>query len=125
MNYSYIKEYANDIYRILGPGHSERIYHNAMEVILRKNHIPYETERIVPIYFEEHVIGNMRADIIVDGKIVLELKAVKSLNISMEWQALNYLKQTGIEHALLVNFPQTQATSCECVDIDRCKETSS
>ena len=46
MSFDTTKEFANHIYKTLGPGHSERTYHNAMEVMLRKNNIQYETERM-------------------------------------------------------------------------------
>ena len=108
-----IQEYAQYIYSTLGAGLSERVYHNAMEVMLRKNNIQYETERIVPIHFEGHVIGNTRADLIVDGSLVLELKAVKIVTKSMQSQTLNYLRQTGLTRAFIINFPQPQCDVCE------------
>lgn len=101
-----IQEYANHVYKSLGPGFNECVYHNAMEVLLRKNNISYETERIVPILFENHTIGNLRADIIIDGQIVVELKAVKALTETMMCQAKNYLKLLHLRQAYLVNFPQ-------------------
>ena len=108
-----LQRYADYIYHTLGAGLSERVYHNAMEVMLRKNNIQYETERIIPIHFEGHVIGNTRADLIINGSIVLELKAVKTVTKSMESQTQNYLRQTGIPRALIINFPQPQGAVCE------------
>ena len=102
-----IQQYAQHVYKVLGPGFSEKIYHNAMEVVLRKNGVPYETERIVPIVFEGHTIGNLRADIIINNKTVLELKSVKTVNDVMVTQAQNYLKLTGLTEAYLINFPPT------------------
>ena len=75
-----IRDYAEHVYKVLGPGYSERVYHNAMEVVLRKNGVHYETERIVPIVFEGHTIGNLRADLILNNKTVVELKSVKTMN---------------------------------------------
>ena len=112
-----IKKYANHVYTTLGFGHSERIYHNAMEVMLRKHNIQYETERIVPITFEGHVIGNMRADLIVENNIIVELKSTKSLNESMKQQLKNYLKLTGLTQGLLINFPQILSDQCEIEEI--------
>ena len=109
-------ELARQVYKTLGSGYSERVYHNAMEVTLRKNGIAYESERIVPIMFEGHVIGNLRADLIVDGTVI-ELKAVKSLNECMKTQATNYLKLTGLKKSILVNFPQPQTDDIEIVNI--------
>ena len=112
-----IKELANNIYKILGAGHSERIYHNAMEVSLRKHNIQYETERIVPIVFEGHTIGNMRADLIIENEIITELKSTKSLNIIMKQQLNNYLKLTGLKQGILINFPQCPSEQCEFVEM--------
>jgi GxxExxY protein len=108
-----IRDYAEHVYKILGPGFSEKIYHNAMEVVLRKNGVHYETERIVPIVFENHTIGNLRADLILNNKTVLELKSVKTVNDVMVTQAQNYLKLTGLPEAYLINFPPTLNTELE------------
>ena len=100
-----IKEIAEDIYKKLGPGYNECVYHNAFEVALRRLNVSYESERIVPIKYTDHVIGNLRADLIIDS-IVVELKAVKTINDSMEWQVKNYLKLLNLNQAYLINFPQ-------------------
>jgi GxxExxY protein len=113
-----IKNFANFIYSTLGSGHSERVYHNAMEVILRKNNIQYETERIIPILFEGHTIGNMRADLIINNNLIVELKSTKTINNVMKQQAMNYLKLTGIKEGLLINFPQSPASSCEIAEVN-------
>jgi GxxExxY protein len=108
-----IHQYAEHVYKVLGPGFSERIYHNALEVVLRKNGVRYETERIVPIVFEEHTIGNLRADLILNNKTVVELKSVKTVNDVMVTQAQNYLRLTGFPEAYLINFPPTLNTELE------------
>ena len=113
MSIETIKEISNHIYTQLGCGHSERIYHNAMEVSLRKRNIQYESERIVPIVFEGHTIGNMRADLIIENNLIVELKSTRNLNQAMNNQAMNYLKLTGIQNGLLVNFPQSDSDACE------------
>jgi GxxExxY protein len=100
-----IEAFAREVYSQLGPGYSERVYHNAVEVLLREKHIPYESERIIPISFKGHVIGNMRADIIVNNETVLEFKTIKTLNDAVELQGQNYLRLTGLRMAYLVNFP--------------------
>ena len=100
-----IEAYAREIYSQLGPGYSERVYHNAMEVLLRENGIPYESERIITIPFKGHVIGNLRADIIINNEIVLEFKTIRTLNDAVELQAHNYLRLTGLTMAYLVNYP--------------------
>jgi GxxExxY protein len=100
-----VEEIVNEVYDLLGPGFSERVYHNAMEVILRERNIPYESERIVLIKFKGHVIGNLRIDMVIDNSFIIEFKTIKTLHESAEIQGYNYLRLTGLEKAYLVNFP--------------------
>ena len=108
-----IPGFAREIYDTLGPGYSERMYHNAFEVILRQNGIPYETERIIPIEFRGISLGNVRADLIVDKKWVVELKAVKTVTEAFRNQARNYRELLGLEGALLINFGD-ELNVCQC-----------
>jgi GxxExxY protein len=100
-----IEVLAKRIYTQMGSGYSERVYHNCMEVLLRKEGIQYESERIIPIQFEGHVVGNLRADIIINNEIVLEFKAIKTLNEQAECQLRNYLHLTQLKTGYLINFP--------------------
>jgi GxxExxY protein len=100
-----VRALAEQIYSQLGAGYSERVYHNAMEVLLRREGLPYESERIVPIPFEGHIIGNLRADIIINNEIVLEFKTIKTLNDAAELQAHNYLRLMNLKTAYLINYP--------------------
>jgi hypothetical protein len=106
-----LKEFAQTVFTQIGPGFSERIYHNAFEVLLRINGVQYETERIVPVTFENHIIGNIRADLIIENTRILELKAVKGLTPEMKTQLTNYLKLTGLGEGLVINFPQNEKTT--------------
>jgi GxxExxY protein len=101
-----LESMASKIYENLGAGYNECVYHRAFEVLLRQECIPYETERIVPIVFEGHAIGNLRVDLIVENECIVELKALAKLNESAKTQTKNYMKLTGLTRALLVNFPQ-------------------
>jgi len=92
------------IHKTLGPGYSEAIYHNALEVELRAANIKYETERIIPVLYDGHVIGNLRADIIVDQSLIIELKAVRALTDEHVNQVRRYLQLTGIKQGIAVNF---------------------
>lgn len=112
-----IADAAKKIYEDLGPGYSERVYHTAMEVLLRKNGVPYESERIVTIPYEGHVIGNLRADIIIDNHTVLEFKTIKTLTEQSQLQARNYLNLTGLKVAYLINFPPFPGRDVEIVMI--------
>tara|TARA_R110000823_G_scaffold309_10_gene1481 strand:- start:98 stop:451 length:354 start_codon:yes stop_codon:yes gene_type:complete len=76
-----------------------------MEVLLREKGVPYESERIIPIPFKGHVIGNLRADMIINKETVLEFKTIKTLNDAAELQGNNYLRLTGLKTAYLVNYP--------------------
>lgn len=94
---------AEHVYATLGSGYSEAVYHRAFEVMLRKHGLLYETERIVPIVFENHVIGNLRCDLIV-GDVIVELKSINKLRDQEKQQLTNYLKLTGLKRGLLINF---------------------
>ena len=108
-----VREYAETIYQNLGPGYSECVYHKAFEVLHRNEKIPYESERIVPIKFMGHIVGNLRADLILNDETVLELKSVKNVTDVMVTQAQNYLRLTGLRHSYLINFPPTINTELE------------
>ena len=84
-----------------------------MEILLRKDSIPYESERIIPIDFDGHNVGNLRADIIVNKELVVEFKTIKSLTEASEIQARNYLRLTGLNNALLINYPPGNLQECE------------
>ena len=103
----HIRAVAIRVWQSLGPGFSERVYHNAMEVGLRKLNIPYQTERIVPIMFDEHAIGNIRADLIVDSRVIVELKSVKTLKDEHRVQTRMYMRLLGLSEAILINFPNS------------------
>jgi len=113
-----IEDFAREIYSDLGPGYSERVYHNAMEVLLRERGIPYESERVVLIKFKGHVIGNLRIDMIIDNTTILEFKIIKSLNEAAECQAKNYLHLTGLKTAYLVNYPPCRDREVEVRKIE-------
>jgi len=96
---------AEDIWSSLGPGYSESVYHCAFEVALRDMQIPYETERIVPVFYQGQNVGHVRADLIIDRRIVIELKSVSRLNETYRIQTSNYLRLLGLDLGYLINFP--------------------
>ena len=116
----YVREWAQTVYDALGPGYNECVYHKAMEVLLRKQGVQYESERIVPIVFEGHTIGNVRSDIIVDGEVVLEFKSVGALTDAAALQTHNYLRLTGLSLGYLINFGHQKL---EVVKIEASSET--
>ena len=99
-----IIECAKRICRQLGPGFLEKVYKNAMVVELRKLKLNFETEKLIQVLYDGIVVGEYRTDIIVEGKLILELKATQDLSIANEVQLVNYLTSTQIDDGLLINF---------------------
>jgi hypothetical protein len=97
-------ECAKRIRRQLGPGFLEKVYKNAMVVELRKLKLNFETEKLIQVLYNGIVVGEYRTDIIVEGRLILELKATQDLSIANEVQLVNYLTSTGIDDGLLINF---------------------
>ena len=97
-------ECAKRIRRQLGPGFLEKVYKNAMVVELRKLNLNFETEKLIQVLYDRIVVGEYRTDIIVEGKLILELKATQDLSIANEVQLVNYLTSTQIDDGLLINF---------------------
>lgn len=97
-------ECAKRIRRQLGPGFLEKVYKNAMVVKLRKLKLNFETEKLIQVLYDGIVVGEYRTDIIVEGKLILELKATQDLSIANEVQLVNYLTSTQIDDGLLINF---------------------
>lgn len=103
-----IEAYYN-VYNVLGYGFLEKVYENAMMIELKKMGLNALRQQPVTVFYEEHVVGDYFADIIVEGKIILELKAGEKLHIKHKAQLVNYLKATNIEVGLLFNFgPEPQ-----------------
>lgn len=101
---SEVIECAKRIRRQLGPGFLEKVYKNAMVVELRKLKFNFETEKLIQVLYDGIVVGEYRTDIIVEGKLILELKATQDLSIANEVQLVNYLTSTQIDDGLLINF---------------------
>mgnify|MGYP000845092710 FL=1 len=99
-----IIECAKRIRRQLGPGFLEKVYKNAMVVEQRKLKLNFETEKLIQVLYDGIVVGEYRTDIIVEGKLILELKATQDLSIANEVQLVNYLTSTQIDDGLLINF---------------------
>ena len=99
-----IIECAKRIRRQLGPGFLEKVYKNAMVVELRKLKLNFETEKLIQVLYDGIVVGEYRTDIIVEGKLILELKATQDLSIANEVQLVKYLTSTQIDDGLLINF---------------------
>lgn len=92
------------VYNTLGFGFLEKVYENALLIELTKSGLFVERQKPIKVYYEDKLVGEYFADIIVENKIILELKAVESLIEEHELQLINYLKATDIELGLLLNF---------------------
>ena len=92
------------VHRHFGSGYLEEVYKNAMMVELKELGIEAEKEVAIPVDYKGIRVGDYRADIIVDKRLILELKAVSALNASHEAQLVNYLNATKIDDGLLINF---------------------
>lgn len=95
---------AIQVWKTLGYGFLEKVYENALAVELGKRGIPFEQQCSIRVHYDGAVVGDYVADIFVDGKIVLELKAAKAINDVHVAQTLNYLKATGVRLGLILNF---------------------
>lgn len=93
-----------EVHRILGPGFVESVYEEALAHEFDLRGVPYQRQAKLAVRYKEIIAGEFRADFLVDGKVVVELKAIKALTNGDEAQLLNYLKGTGHRVGLLLNF---------------------
>ena len=100
-----IRQTAYDIHVYLGVGYVEKVYENALKHRLEKlGHDVLQQVKMVVRDEDGYNLGLYEADLVVDRKIICELKAVKALNGAHEAQLINYLKATGIRDGMLINF---------------------
>lgn len=92
------------VYNTLGSGFLEKVYKNALYLELKSAGYNCEAEKPINVYYNNVIVGNYYADIVVENKVILELKACEMLTEAHEAQLLNYLKATDIELGLLLNF---------------------
>lgn len=93
-----------DVYNELGPGFLESVYEASVEIALDDAGLRVERQVPIPVWFRGRNVGDFRADLLVDGSVILELKAARTLESAHEAQLLNYLRATSIEVGLLLNF---------------------
>ena len=98
-----IKAYYS-VYNELGYGFLEKVYENSMMIELKSLGLECEKQKPISVSFKDQNVGEYFADIIVDNKVIIELKAAESLIEEHEAQLLNYLRATEIEVGLLLNF---------------------
>ena len=93
-----------EVYNELGDGFLESVYENALYFVLTEYGLHVEKQNEISVFFRGNVIGDFKADLIVEEKVIIELKAVRTLDSAHEAQLINYLKATNIEVGLLLNF---------------------
>ncbi len=94
-----------EVHSKLGTGFPERVYHNALVILLEKHGIKYESERTFTVYFENQKIGSFRCDLFIENELILELKAVEGYMPKLfANQMVAYLKASVNQRGLLINF---------------------
>ena len=93
----------------LGSGFVEKVYENALVVEVRRAGLSVEQQYGIKVRYDQVVVGEFAADLLVDESVIVELKAVKALDEIHSAQCLNYLKATGLTVCLLVNFGKPRA----------------
>ncbi len=100
-----------EVHNVLGKGHSEVVYKDALEYEFKKSNIPYSREKQYKIQYKEIILPHhYNADFVVYNKIILEVKAIESLTDSHIKQTLNYLAASKLKLGLLVNFGEDSLT---------------
>jgi hypothetical protein len=113
-----VKSFANRVFVSLGAGFTERIYQNALEVLLKKNNIPFTSEQVIPVMFEGVEVGQVRADIVINGNLVVELKSVKSIRDDHATQCGMYMKLLKINEGVVINFPCSDEETVEFQELE-------
>ena len=98
-----------EVNRVLGPGFLEKVYENALLIELRSKGLKAQNQAQIKVSYKGNMVGEYIADILVEEKVVVEIKTVDILGKIHEAQLLNYLKATGIRVGLLVNFRHPKA----------------
>ena len=92
------------VHNALGPGFLEKVYENALGIELRRAGLNVVQQAPLKVRYAGEIVGEYFADMVVNGKVLLELKAVSHILPAHEVQLVNYLKATGLEVGLLINF---------------------
>jgi GxxExxY protein len=95
---------AMKVHRALGPGFLESVYQKALLYELAKAGFKVESDRLIQVHYDGMIVGDFKADLIVNAELIIELKAVSCLIVEHEVQLVNYLTATGKDIGLLINF---------------------
>ena len=95
---------AYEVHNALGAGFLEKVYENALRLELTAAGLEVKQQHPIPVEYRGEVVGDFFADLMVEDKLVVELKAVQSIAKEHEVQLVNYLAATGMDNGLLINF---------------------
>jgi GxxExxY protein len=95
---------AYNVYNVLGHGFLEKVYENSLRIELELQGLLVEQQIPITVHYKNEIVGDYCADLLVENKVLVELKAVHCLLKEHEVQLVNYLKATGINIGLLINF---------------------
>src|ERR1700739_1832071 len=108
-----------NLYNELGHGFLESVYEQAFSVVLAENNLFFQRQLALPVWFHGSQITEFRADLLVDNKVLIELKTGRAVEPAWEKQLLNYLRATDIEVGLLFNFGPSAQFRRYVLEIDR------
>ncbi len=94
------------VYNTMGYGFVESVYENCMLIELRKRGLAVVNQHPITVYYDGHIVGDFKADLFVNDAVIVELKSISTLLRVHEVQVVNYLKATGINVGLLINFAE-------------------
>ena len=100
-----------EVHKQLGPGFPEKVYHNSLKILFSDRKIDYVSEKEFGVFFNNKKVGDFRCDLLVEQKVIVELKSVTGIMpILFRNQLISYLKASKIKTGLLINFGNK---SCE------------
>jgi GxxExxY protein len=95
---------AMKVHSSLGVGFLESVYHKALSIELQKAGLNFESEKRIQVYYENALVGYFDADLVIEKKLIVEIKAIELIAQAHEVQVVNYLVATKINEGLLLNF---------------------
>jgi GxxExxY protein len=102
---------ATRVHKELGPGFLEAMYEEALAIELTVGALAFERQKLLPVFYREHLIGEHRLDFLVEGKVIVELKAISALEDIHFAIVRSYLKAANLDDALLLNFESASDAS--------------
>ncbi len=97
--------YCFKLHTEIGPGHVEKVYHNGLITILKKEKVVFESEKRYKLFYQNEVIGSFKADLVIENKLIVELKSLERVIPEVFYrQTVSYLRSAKIPLGLIVNF---------------------